>query len=146
MTLGGLAAQYDPRFVLLSTSFFAEVELLHEAVRRLRAAWPEAALVLGGQFLLELRGTLSVPAFELALRRLGADAYVLSPRAEQGRNSAALQLADALATTASLALAGTVFAQLHRAAPQQAFALVFALAALLIVLAAALAPRVRHAS
>jgi MFS family permease len=70
----------------------------------------------------------------------------LSPRAEQGRNSAALQLADALATTAALALAGSAFAQLHQRAPQQAFVLVFALAAALLLVAVALAPRAARAA
>ena len=66
----------------------------------------------------------------------------LSPTEAQGRNSAALQLADALATTAALALAGVGFARLHASQPALAFAIVFALAAALAVLALRLNARV----
>ena len=77
----------------------------------------------------------------LAFPSLSVRMLDLSPTQEQGRNSAALQLCDALATTAALALAGMGFAHLHRATPDLAFAVVFSTAAALISLAAVLAPR-----
>jgi p-methyltransferase len=81
-TLARLAAAYQPRFVLLSTSFFVELDVLGPAVAHLRQSFPEAAIVLGGQLLLELSKILTEPAFRLVLRRLGADAYVVSARGE----------------------------------------------------------------
>jgi MFS family permease len=77
---------------------------------------------------------LSFPSLSVRLLELSA-------ANEQGRNSAALQLADALATTAALAMAGLAFAPLHRLAPTYAFSAVFALAIALSVLAAIVAPR-----
>jgi len=60
----------------------------------------------------------------------------LSPQHEQGRNSSALQRCDALATTAALALAGIAFAQMQRMQPGLAFAVVFAIAAVIVGLGA----------
>ncbi len=95
-----------------------------------------------------LSGALSVVAWlacgfgiGLSFPSLSVRLLELSAVNEQGRNSAALQLADALATTVALALAGLVFAPLHRLAPTYAFSAVFALASSLIVLSAILAPR-----
>lgn len=66
----------------------------------------------------------------------------LSPTAEQGRNSAALQQSEAIAHSALLALAGALFAALHGTAPTLAFALLFAVPAALTALGALLASRV----
>ena len=66
----------------------------------------------------------------------------LSPAAEQGRNSAALQQSEAIAHSALLALAGALFAALHGTAPQLAFALLFGVPAALMALGALLASRV----
>lgn len=96
-------------------------------------------------------GALSVVAWlacgfgvGLSFPSLSVRLLELSAANEQGRNSAALQLADALATTVALALAGLAFAPLHRLAPTYAFSAVFSLASGLIVLAAILAPRAWH--
>lgn len=66
----------------------------------------------------------------------------LSPTAEQGRNSAALQQSEAIAHSALLALAGALFAALHGTAPTLAFALLFAVPAALTALGALLSSRV----
>ena len=66
----------------------------------------------------------------------------LSPTAEQGRNSAALQQSEAIAHSALLALAGALFAALHGESPRLAFALLFGVPAALTLLGAVLAARV----
>ena len=95
-----------------------------------------------------LPGTLAVVAWlacgfgvGLSFPSVSVRLLELSATNEQGRNSAALQLADALGTTAALAMAGLAFAPLHRLAPTYAFSAVFALASALILLAAIVAPR-----
>lgn len=67
----------------------------------------------------------------------------LSPVERQGYNSSALQLSDALFTSAVLALGGSLFAALHEQAPVAAYASGFAITVALALLAAALAGRVR---
>ena len=61
----------------------------------------------------------------------------------QGRHSSALQLSDALATTAALALCGGLYVSLHQWPPAQRFSTVLATAALIALLATALSPRVQ---
>lgn len=67
----------------------------------------------------------------------------LSAEHEQGRHSSALQLSDALATTAALALCGGLYVSLHGWPPAQRFSVVLATAALIALLATALSPRVQ---
>jgi MFS family permease len=67
----------------------------------------------------------------------------LSAEGQQGRHSAALQLADALATTAALALCGALFTSMQADARPQSFAAVFGAAALIVVSGFAVCERVR---
>lgn len=68
----------------------------------------------------------------------------LSPEAEQGFNSAALQVADALGSIVFIGVGGALFAALHGADGGNAdvFLLIYAVMAVVAVLGAALAPRV----
>ena len=66
----------------------------------------------------------------------------LSPVAEQGRNTSALQVNEALTTAATLAVLGAVFVVLHDDAVAPAYLTPFALTAGLALLGAAIAPRV----
>lgn len=90
------------------------------------AGW--AALVLAGWALAGAGVGLSFPMLSVLVLKL-------SPPAEQGRNASALQLADALASSATLALAGVLAAQAlgHTA--------VMLMAATLAAAAAVLSPR-----
>jgi MFS family permease len=68
----------------------------------------------------------------------------LSPPAEQGANSAALQISDVLFATLCVAAGGSLFASLHRGAGQDAgvFLLIFAAMSVLAVAGGLVAPRV----
>lgn len=66
----------------------------------------------------------------------------LSPPAEQGRNSAALQLSEAFAHTTLLAVVGFGFARLQADAPLAAFSLVFSVPAMQCALAFLISARV----
>ncbi|MDI9239996.1 MFS transporter [Lysobacter sp. LF1] len=90
--------------------------------------WIAAGLGMGALF-----PTLSVLTLEL------------SPVNRQGVNSSALQLCDALFTAAVLAIGGTVFAAMLDRAPALAYLTGFAISALLALLGAVLASRVRVA-
>ena len=77
-----LSQQYEPRFVLLSTSLLLEHLVVREAIGNIRRVWPEAAIVLGGLFLVEMEKTASREVFHDMLRAYNADAYVVSPGGE----------------------------------------------------------------
>ena len=77
----------------------------------------------------------------LAFPSLSVLLLTLSPEHEQGRHSSALQLADALATTAALALVGALFVALRDSSPAAAFVAVFGGAAALAMLARVLSAR-----
>ncbi len=83
MSLPDLAERYAPRFVLLSTTLILEHIIVKDAIADIRATWPEAVIVLGGLFLVELQKTNPPETFETIVRSYGADAYVVSPRGEQ---------------------------------------------------------------
>ncbi len=70
----------------------------------------------------------------------------LSAPAEQGFNSAALQVSDALGSIVLIGTAGAIFAGLHESSGPAAFLAIFGLMAVVAGLGAALAPRVRVAS
>ena len=74
---------YNPRFVMLSTTLLLEKELVMGAVKCIRDTWPDATIILGGLFLVELHKLLPEDKFKLLLRNFGADIYVVSPRGEQ---------------------------------------------------------------
>ncbi len=82
----------------------------------------------------------------LALPMLGVLTLKLAPRQQQGAYSSALQLCAALSTSAALAAGGLVFSLLLATMPMQAFASVFALAALFAATAWICAGRVAPAS
>jgi radical SAM superfamily enzyme YgiQ (UPF0313 family) len=84
-TLAKLATRFAPRFVLLSTTLLfdaAERDVIPLAVRQIRRSWPDAIVVLGGLLLVSYEKILPRTAFHNLLRSYGADAYVVSPRAE----------------------------------------------------------------
>jgi radical SAM superfamily enzyme YgiQ (UPF0313 family) len=79
------AERYEPRFVLLSTTLLfdaADTESIPAAVREIRRQWPDAIVVLGGLLLVSYQRNMPPAAFASLLLRYGADAYVVSPRAE----------------------------------------------------------------
>jgi len=69
----------------------------------------------------------------------------LSEPSQQGRNSSALQLGDALFSTTALALSGALFAALSPLSPVLAYALCLCFAALLALVGYLAAPRVAGA-
>lgn len=77
-----LKERYEPKFVLLSTTLVLESLILHDAVAQIRRTWPDALLVVGGLFLVELQKTNPPEKFHSILQAYGADAYVASPRGE----------------------------------------------------------------
>jgi p-methyltransferase len=77
-----LGQQYEPRFVLFSTTLLLEHLLVHEAIAHVRRIWPEAIVVLGGLFLVETQKTASREEFHNVLRGYNADAYVISAQGE----------------------------------------------------------------
>jgi radical SAM superfamily enzyme YgiQ (UPF0313 family) len=81
-SLEELKAKYAPKFVMLSTTLVLENMILKDAVARIRRNWPEAIIVVGGLFLIEIHKTTPPEKFESVLRAYGADAYVVSPRGE----------------------------------------------------------------
>lgn len=115
-------------FTLLALGTLLTLAALHPTTPLALAAlgWTVAGLGIGMAF-----PTLAVLLLALA------------PAAEQGRASAALQLADSLCSALALALAGGALAALRPAWPQGAFIVAFALAAALALLGAALSPRVQ---
>ena len=80
--LEDLGGQYEPRFVLISTTLLLENLLVKEAVANVRRTWPDAVIVLGGLFLVELKKTLTRERFHNVLREYEADAYVVSAHGE----------------------------------------------------------------
>jgi MFS family permease len=72
----------------------------------------------------------------------------LSSEAEQGFNSAALQVCDALGSIVFIGIGGAIFAGMHdrNSGNEQIFLLIFGLMAALAVAGAAIAPRVRAAT
>jgi anaerobic magnesium-protoporphyrin IX monomethyl ester cyclase len=80
-----LGSQYDPRFVLLSTTLLfdaAERESIPLAIQQIRRTWPDAIVVLGGLMLVSYEKNLPRPIFLHQLRSYGADVYVVTPRGE----------------------------------------------------------------
>jgi radical SAM superfamily enzyme YgiQ (UPF0313 family) len=80
--LGNLKQRYQPRFVLLSTTLVLEHLVLRDAIRQIRLAWPEAVIVVGGLFLVEIEKTTPPEEFHSILRSYGADVYVVTPQGE----------------------------------------------------------------
>ncbi|MBD8525773.1 MFS transporter [Pseudomarimonas arenosa] len=78
---------------------------------------------------------LSFPMLSVRLMQLSGDH-------EKGANASALQISDALGTTAMLAVCGALFASLHESQPVAAFLAVFAICLLPALIAVLVAPRV----
>ncbi len=83
LDLPELADTFAPRWILLSSTFLSETTRMHDACKRLRKLWPEAGLAVGGLVLIELEKSMPPAAFARLLKACAADAYVLSPQAEQ---------------------------------------------------------------
>lgn len=104
-----LGKLYEPRFVLFSTSFMIEVPTILDGIQRVRAAWPEAVIVVGGFILGELERDVGKPNFQRLMRAWGADAYVMSAMGEEallgileagGRDLSGLELPETYVRTA----------------------------------------------
>ena len=83
--LARVGREYEPRFVLLSTTLMfdaAENDLVPNAVRAIRNQWPDAVVVLGGLMLMSYRNLLPRETFCKLLRAYGADVYVVSAQGE----------------------------------------------------------------
>jgi MFS family permease len=87
--------------------------------------------------------TISGLGMGLVSPSLSVLTLALSPVSEQGRNSSALQLADALGTASMLAVAGWLFALLLQRAPSAAYLPIFTTTCALALLGLALASRTR---
>lgn len=74
---------FAPRFVLFSTSFMVEVPTILDGIQRVRAAWPDAIVVVGGFILGELERDVGADNFQRFMRAWGADAYVMSAMGEE---------------------------------------------------------------
>jgi MFS family permease len=81
----------------------------------------------------------------LAMSSTSVSVLDLSPRHEQGFNSAALQISDALGTTTFVGLGGAVFAALHTpgGSDRGAFVLIYLLMASVALAGVLVAPRIR---
>ncbi len=100
-----------------------------------------APLLTGGSAWLTMAGwTVSGFGIGLGFPMLSVLTLGLSTPTEQGRNAAALQLSDALCSSAALAMAGALFNHVGGNGPT-GYALVFALAASLALVGALLARR-----
>ncbi len=104
---------------------------------------PLGLLLPGGVALALVGWTLTGLGMGVTYPSLSVLTLALSAPAEQGRNSSALQLADALAIATVLAVSGSVVATLLTRAPALAFGLSFALTCALAAVGAALAGRTR---
>lgn len=82
VSLADLAREVEPRYVLISTSFLAEVSRIHDVCTRARALWPNAGIVVGGLVLVELHRSVHRLAMQHMLRAWNADAYVISALGE----------------------------------------------------------------
>lgn len=77
-----LAEKLDPQFVLLSTTLILEHIVLRDFVSHVRKLWPEAIIVLGGLFLVELQKTNTRKQLLELLHFYNADVYIISSHGE----------------------------------------------------------------
>ena len=87
VAIGELAHEVEPRFVMISTTLILEHEIVKSAVESVRFAWPNAIIVLGGLFLVELEKTTPKRSFKRLLQHYGADAFVVTPLGETATSS-----------------------------------------------------------
>ncbi|HKX45584.1 MAG TPA: radical SAM protein, partial [Planctomycetota bacterium] len=82
LVLEDCARRFDPRVVLLSTTFLNETPIVRAAIEACRRSFPGALLVLGGLVLVEYERSMPRARFLRLLAAWGADAYVVSPEGE----------------------------------------------------------------
>jgi len=104
------------------------------------ALWPAAPVLAAG-----LGWTVGGLGMGMAMASVSVLTLQQSPLGDQGANSAALQVADALFSIVFIGIGGAVFAGLHARAglEQVAFLVIFAVMAALAVLGSVVARRVR---
>jgi len=104
------------------------------------ALWPAAPVVAAG-----LGWTVGGLGMGMAMASVSVLTLEQSPLGDQGANSAALQVADALFSIVFIGIGGAIFAGLHARAglEQVAFLVIFAVMAALAVLGSVVARRVR---
>ena len=104
------------------------------------ALWPELPPVVAG-----LGWMIAGLGMGLAMSSVNVVLLALSPAAEQGFNSAALQFSDALGSILFIGIGGAIFAGLHEGDGGNAavFLLIYLLMAVIALAGAAAAPRVR---
>lgn len=78
-----LAERFDPRYVLLSTSFQVDLPTIFTAVQCVRRSFPRARVVLGGLALVELERSLGPRGFHRLLQAWSPDAAVVSALGEE---------------------------------------------------------------
>lgn len=76
------AEHFSPRVVCFSTSFMVEVPTILDGLQRVRRAFPDAVLVVGGFMMEELLKDVGEVAFRRFLGAWGADACVVSAMGE----------------------------------------------------------------
>ncbi len=81
--LAALAEKWEPRFVLLSTSFQVDLPTILTAMQCIRTSFPRAKVVLGGLALVELERSLGERRFQRLMGAWNADAYVVSALGEE---------------------------------------------------------------
>ncbi len=82
LVVDDLKQRFAPRFVLFSTTFLIEAPTILDGLQRVRRAFPDAYLVMGGFMLGELERDLGPERFARFLKAWAADAYVVSPMGE----------------------------------------------------------------
>ncbi|HHO52828.1 MAG TPA: radical SAM protein [Deltaproteobacteria bacterium] len=80
--LAALAERIEPRYLFLSTTFLPEPQNIGEVTKLMQRLWPGVPVILGGQILIEYSKTVPPAVFTHYLQGWGADAVVLSARAE----------------------------------------------------------------
>ena len=83
LELEELSRRYAPRHVCFSTSFMVEVPTILDGLHRVRAAWPDAVLLVGGFILGELERDVGKDTFQQFMSAWNADAYVMSAMGEE---------------------------------------------------------------
>lgn len=133
--LRGRSAQPRPPWRYLQAGM-AMIALGVAAIATLALSAAPVALAIAGWIVAGLGMGLIYPTLSVLMLEL-------SPPREQGRNSSALHLGDAIYTAAALALGGSLFAALLARSHTLAYACGFAIAFALALLGLTLAARVR---
>jgi radical SAM superfamily enzyme YgiQ (UPF0313 family) len=78
-----LGKAFEPRYIMLSSTFMTETANIMDALQHIRRAWPGVPVVVGGLFLVEVEKAVSANDFQRLLTSFGADIYVVSPMGEE---------------------------------------------------------------